>query len=363
MSLNQTPAKSFKIRPEYWLIYSLYYFMPLFFIEYSTIQLVLFFTAYGIFIACYLSICRNLYRPTVHWLIAGVVLLATVTSFLTSSVDSFFSYAALFMGMVYPLRLFIPLMAAMLALILALGFWHDYSFPFLTVTGPFSSLAMSLIGLSVRLNMQSQRREQRSREEIQQLAMIAERERIARDLHDILGHSLSSIALKAELAEKLIGQNKAQESRTHLSDLNQIARESLQLVRQTVSGYKHRGLTGEVMELCERLRQNNFSVTLEGKVPALNSKAETTLILALTELITNVMRHSRGTECRLEFECDQERLNISVTDNGSNATIHLGNGLKGIQERIAAFNGNLKFDTGSRSRFTIDLPTAQAIAS
>lgn len=363
MSLTQTLAKPFNIRPQFWLIYSLYYFMPLFFIQYSAPQLIWFFTAYGLFIACYLSICRNPYQPFVHWPIAGMVLLATGTSFLTSSVDSFFSYAGLFMGMTYPLRLFIPLMVAMLALILGLGFWHDYAFPFLTLTGPFGALAMSLIGLSVRFNIQSQQREQRSREEIQQLAMIAERERIARDLHDILGHSLSSIALKAELAEKLIGQNKAQESRTHLSDLNQIARESLQLVRQTVSGYKHRGLTGEVMELCERLRQNNFTVTLEGEVPTLNSKAETTLILALTELITNVMRHSRGTECRLEFECDQEQLNISVTDNGPNATIHLGNGLKGIQERLATFNGNLKFDTGSQSRFTMALPAAQTRAS
>lgn len=359
MNLYERAAKPFNIRPQFWLIYSLYYFMPLFFVHYSWVQLVWFFLAYALFVVFYLSACRNLYRPAIHWPIAGMIVLAAVTSFLTPSVDSFFSYAGLFIGMVYPLRLFIPLMAAMLALIVALGFWHDYQFPFLILTGPFGALAMSMLGLAERIRVQSQQREQRSREEIQQLAMIAERERIARDLHDILGHSLSSIALKAELAEKLISQNKTQEGRTHLSELNKIARESLQLVRQTVSGYKHRGLTGEVMELCERLRQNNFTVTLEGEVPALNSKAETTLILALTELTTNVMRHSRGSECRLEFELDQEQLSISVTDNGPNAKIHLGNGLKGIQERLAAFNGDLKIDTGSQSRFTIALPASQ----
>src|SRR5690606_21535545 len=132
-------------------------------------------------------------------------------------------------------------------------------------------------------------------------AVIAERERIARDLHDILGHTLSSIALKAELAEKLLILDKRDEAKQHVSELHQIARNTLSLVRQTVSGYKHRGLSGEVMELCDKLRQNGFVVELTGEIPQLTPRAETALILALTELTTNVLRHSNGNHCQIVF--------------------------------------------------------------
>lgn len=363
MSDSSSPAKWFHVKPHFWLIFSLYYFMPLFFRDYSGLQLVVFFGAYGLFVACYLWACEVLLTPQRHWPILGIVAVAVAASWLTSSVDTLFMYASLFMGMCYSIRLFLPLLLALIAVIAGLSVYHGYPFPFLILTGTFGAVTMGLVGVAERTRLHMVQRDQRSREEVQQLAMIAERERIARDLHDILGHSLSSIALKAELAEKLINQNKTDEGQSHLAELKQIARESLHLVRETVSGYKHRGLTGEVMELCERLRQNNFAVTLEGEVPALNSKAETTLILALTELTTNVMRHSRGNECRLEFNRQQELLNISVTDNGPNAKIHLGNGLKGVQERLAAFNGNLEIDTGAQSRFTIALPATQMRAS
>lgn len=347
------------VKPYFWLVFSLYYFMPMFFTNFGPTHLTLFLSAYVLFVICYLWACQNLINRTNHWPILGIVALAIGASFLSTGSDSFFSYAGLFVGLGYPLRIFFPAIAALVATTIFLGLIHDYPFPFLTLTGSFGVVTLGLLGVAERLRTEMYIREQRSREEIQQLAMIAERERIARDLHDILGHSLSSIALKAELAEKLIGQNNTAGGQTHLSELNQIARESLQLVRQTVSGYKHRGLSGEVMELCERMRQNNFTVTLEGEVPSLNPKAETTLILVLTELTTNILRHSRGNECHLEFNRDKEQFNISVTDNGANARIEMGNGLLGIRERLSAFNGDLHIDTSEKSRFTIALPTSQ----
>ncbi|MDQ2075183.1 sensor histidine kinase [Marinimicrobium sp. ABcell2] len=348
------------IKPWFWLIFSLYYFMPLFFIDYSPIQIGLFVISYAGFVICYLLVCRRWcswrdMQPT-PWPIAGIVIIAIAASTFTPSVDTMFSYSALLLALCYPPRVLVPLLAGLVVLCVTLGLYHNYTFPFLTLTGSFAVVAMSLIGIAERTRLQMHLQEERSQEELQQMAKIAERERIARDLHDILGHSLSSIALKAELAEKLLTQNKIDEGKGHLSELNQIARESLHLVRETVSGYKHRGLSGEVMALCERLRENNFAVTLEGEMPALNSKAETTLILALTELTTNILRHSRGSHCQLAFAREEEQLRISIRDNGTNARIKMGNGLRGICERLAVFNGDLHIDTGAQSSFTIAIP-------
>jgi two-component system sensor histidine kinase DesK len=196
----------------------------------------------------------------------------------------------------------------------------------------------------------------KSRQEIEQLAIIAERERIARDLHDILGHALSSIALKAELAEKLLLQEKHDATQQHLSELHQIARNSLSLVRQTVSGYKHRGLSGEVMELCERLRQKGFVVELNGDIPQLSARAETAVILALTELTTNILRHSKGDRCQIEFRKHCDRIMVRMSDNGEVKSLIPGNGLHGIQERLQALAGELQSSVNKGCEFIISLP-------
>lgn len=195
-----------------------------------------------------------------------------------------------------------------------------------------------------------------SRQEIEQLAIIAERERIARDLHDILGHTLSSIALKAELAEKLLKQSKQEQAEQHLSELHQIARNSLSLVRQTVSGYKHRGLSGEVMELCDKLRQNGFVVELAGEIPQLSPRAETAVILALTELTTNILRHSKGNHCQIEFSRNHDQLLVCMRDNGAVEKLVPGNGLTGIKERLQALAGDLHASVHRGCEFLISLP-------
>ena len=199
----------------------------------------------------------------------------------------------------------------------------------------------------------------KSHQEIEQLAVIAERERIARDLHDILGHTLSSIALKAELAEKLLAQEKHEAAKQHLSELHQIARNSLSLVRQTVSGYKHRGLSGEVMELCERLRQKGFVVELNGDIPQLSPRAETAVILALTELTTNILRHSKGDHCQIEFSKHCDRIQVTMRDNGNVKSLVPGNGLQGIQERLHALAGDLQSSINKGCEFIISLPSRE----
>jgi len=244
----------------------------------------------------------------------------------------------------------------LLGVIAALQYYYPYPIPAFVLPAVTGIVTISIFGYIERMRLESRISWIQSRQEIEQLAVIAERERIARDLHDILGHSLSSIALKAELAEKLLKQAKHEQAQQHLSELHQIARNSLSLVRQTVSGYKHRGLSGEVMQLCDQLRQKGFVVELKGEIPQLSARAETAIILALTELTTNVLRHSKGNHCRIMFRKLCGKLEVSMHDNGEVKSLVPGNGLSGIQERLHALAGDIQSSINKGCEFTISLP-------
>ena len=116
-----------------------------------------------------------------------------------------------------------------------------------------------------------------------------------------------------------------------------------------------------MIQLCEKLRQNGFSVDLNGEIPSLSPRAETALILALTELTTNVLRHSNGNHCKISFQLDGERMVISMQDNGCIKSITPGNGLNGIQERLHALAGDISAQISNGARFDITLPANELI--
>lgn len=343
-----------------WWIFSLYYFIPAFYLPFNWLTHSLIVLAYLAFIL--LSyITTSISRPKAWRPIAGLVLLAAVASYLTPGASSFFSYAGFFIGFYFSTRRFLYWLFGLVALIIGLHFSNNYPFPYFLFPGLTGVVTIGMVGIIERVRHEAKLKDQRSLQEIRQLAMIAERERIARDLHDILGHTLSSVVLKAELADKLLQQNQIAEARQQMKDLHKIARESLSLVRQTVSGYKHRGLPSEVFQLCEKLRASGFTVDLSGDIPQLVPQAETALILALTELTTNILRHSNGDHCTLIFDQSEARLRISLKDNGITEEITPGNGLRGIQERLEGLTGELYTEIKDGCHFVISLPSHELV--
>jgi len=342
-------------KPWIWLIFSLYYFIPIYYTPYSTPQYLFLFGAYIAFVMLYLRATvmntKYVWQP-----ITAILVLALLVTPLSPGSSTFFSYVGFLIGYSYGTRLYLTLLGSIIAMILTLQYHYQYQVPFFALPGISGIVTISLWGYIERIRGAAALHWLQSRQEIEQLAVIAERERIARDLHDILGHTLSSIALKAELAEKLLKQEKNDDVGEHLSDLHKIARESLSLVRQTVSGYKHRGLSGEVIQLCDKLRQNGFAVELLGDIPLLSPRAETALILALTELTTNVLRHSNGNHCKISFQQSGETVVISMQDNGCIRSLTPGNGLNGIQERLHALAGDISAQISNGARFDITLP-------
>nr|WP_324259629.1 sensor histidine kinase [Cellvibrio fontiphilus] len=338
-----------------WLFFSLYYFVPLYYLPFSGFQLPVLVGVYCLFVGLYLW-AITLSANRVWKAILALSLLSIATSAYTPGASTFFSYVGFLIGFSYRTRIWLNLLVLHLLVIVGLHYTFNYPIPFFALPAISGLITISIIGYVERVRLEARISQQKSHEEIEQLAIIAERERIARDLHDILGHTLSSIALKAELAEKLMAQDKQEIAREHVSELHHIARNTLSLVRQTVSGYKHRGLSGEVMELCEKLRQNGFVVELLGEIPQLSARAETAVILALTELTTNVLRHSNGNHCQIEFRHSCDKILVSMRDNGKVSALTPGNGLQGIQERIQALAGELQSSISKGCEFVISLP-------
>lgn len=338
-----------------YLINLIFYIIPLLTARFSPWQYLSMLMALLLFLGCYFWAYRC-NRHNMHWPIAGIVLVAALITPVNPGSVSMFAYAGFFIGFAYSLKRYLLLITLLLALLVLLDLTLTIHWNLFLIMGIPIVLAVSFLGRAEQAKLRHRLAEQQSGDEIKQLATMVERERIGRDLHDILGHTLSSVILKADLAEKLLARQQAEAAQQQLTELSQIAREALSQVRQSVSGYKHHGLTAEVARLLSRLRDAGFVAELTGEIPQLDSRRETAIVLALTELVTNIMRHSKGDSCQLRFTEQAGTLHICLSDNGRQADVKEGNGITGLRERLTAINATLKLQHNQGLTATIELP-------
>jgi len=186
----------------------------------------------------------------------------------------------------------------------------------------------------------------RAQEEVAQLARVAERERIARDLHDLLGHTLSVIVLKSELASKLFSRD-AERARVEIAEVESISRDALAQVRAAVRGYRLAGIQGELRNARTALEAAGVQLEAVVEPPGLTPAQETVFALALREGVTNVVRHSHASACRLTLRQADHFCELELADNGRGGPVVEGSGLKGMRERVEAIGGAVECD-GSR---------------
>lgn len=183
-----------------------------------------------------------------------------------------------------------------------------------------------------------------SHDEVRRLAASAERERIGRDLHDLLGHTLSMVALKSELAGRLIERDPAAAKR-EMADVEQVARDALSQVRSAVSGIRAAALASEFA--AARLLLETAGVHMDywsdGKV--LPPATETCLALVLREAVTNIQRHARAGRVEVSVIAGADRVVMRVRDNGCGGVVAPGNGLTGMRERVRECGGTLSVDS------------------
>lgn len=200
-----------------------------------------------------------------------------------------------------------------------------------------------------------------ARLEIARLAVSEERLRFSRDLHDLLGHSLSLITLKSELAGRLMESN-PEKAAVEIHDIERIARSALQETRETVAGYRQPTLEGELRAAREMITAAGISFVAGGAIPTLPADVDGVLAWAVREGVTNVIRHSRATQCTIKIGTVDDEASIEVTDNGKGVStrgMRDGNGLKGLTERVAARDGHLvatsSIDGGFRLRVVLPI--------
>ena len=196
----------------------------------------------------------------------------------------------------------------------------------------------------------------KANEEIEHLAKVAERERIARDLHDVLGHTLSVITLKSELAGKLMERDPLRAAK-EIHEVEEISRQALSEVRDAIRGYRSQGLAAELAHAKSTLETAGLTVQCDAattvKLPAMQ---ESVLSLAVREAVTNVVRHAQARSCRLRIEQQDGTCRLEVHDDGQGFVTSEGNGLRGMRERVEMLGGTLERRNKSGTMLVITLP-------
>jgi len=199
-----------------------------------------------------------------------------------------------------------------------------------------------------------------SQEEVSTLATIAERERIARDLHDLLGNSLTSVTLKAELAGRLVDLD-PQLARQQLEEIQEISRLALSQVREAVGDYKKNTFENELSNARVVLESKDIELTHDIALLEIDPPTDTALAMILREATTNMLRHSHATSCKVTLQPQEKQLVLNIRDNGRPMPEPpMGNGLKGMAERCHTLGGVLDVSFSAGCNITATFPTAYA---
>ncbi|MEV4165673.1 sensor histidine kinase [Nonomuraea dietziae] len=174
-----------------------------------------------------------------------------------------------------------------------------------------------------------------AREELARAAVLRERERFSRDLHDLLGHTLSLVVVKAEAVRRLATRD-ADAAARQAGDIEQIGRRALAEVRSAVAGYRGRGLADELAAARLALEEAGVRAEVMLEEVRLSPDADALLGWAVREGVTNVIRHARATGCAITLSDEGERVLLEIANDGAARAFTRGNGLKGLAERGAA---------------------------
>ncbi|CAB4948224.1 unannotated protein [freshwater metagenome] len=195
-------------------------------------------------------------------------------------------------------------------------------------------------------------REEVAHEAQRQFALVTERERVARDVHDVLGHSLTALSVKAELAARLVDVDPAR-AKAELESIQATARQALAEVRATVGGLRAGNLEAELAAAPLVLADAGIATTVTGDVADTDPRHRALLAWVLRESVTNVVRHARADSVVIELG----PRGICVTDDGAGCSGGEGNGLRGMRERVSGVGGTLAISSASPgTRVEVALP-------
>jgi len=337
-----------------WLIYLQFFMLEWWFRPVSMLELSLAALTVAAFLVLYFSTWRTRGRRALLQLSLIAALGLAWTPF-NAGASVFMIYAAAFACRVGPPRpaLIIVLCIALLVSLVA-WFWQ----PLLQYWVPGALISL-IIGVANIWQTERERQNAQlrlSQAEVQRLARVAERERIARDLHDLLGHTLSLITVKSELAGRLIERDPAR-ARDEIVEVEATARKALSEVRTAISGMHEQSLDEALAHAELSLRAADVVTQIERAADCEPPpRVGAMLALVLREAVTNILRHAQARHCRITLSCASGRICLDIVDDGRGGIRADGNGVVGMRARVESLGGDLSLGGAPGGHLSIRVP-------
>lgn len=343
------------------LSYLPFYFVSWFNHRPSSLEVVASIAGLLVFLALFWTIWNQRGRPA-PWQVLAIYGIGLALSPFNAGWSVYTIYAMSFASRLPSRRMSIRVMIALEIVLLAVGLvFYRHVWPIWASGVLFGGIT----GFATLMQMDVERKNQElavAHEEVRALATTAERERISRDLHDLLGHTLTLVAVKAELAARLVSRD-SEAAEREMQAVAAAAREALSEVRTAVVGMKGASLAFEI----DKARQALAAADIEAEISALTTDGypaqEAVLAMALREGVTNVIRHAGAKRCDITLEPSAKALTLTIADNGPGGSGRLveGSGLKGMRARLAAIGGALDIRSGKTgTRLVATAPLSSA---
>lgn len=336
--------------PYVWLIYLPLFFIPVIISHDESIDLVWTALALITFLGLYFHAYWVKSQYVIYHIVA-IVLVGTLVAFITPTACTLFIYAGAFCSRLMPLKYAMTVLVSLLVWIASISWFFSFEMYFYQPALVFT-LIVGVLNIYQCALHQNKQELILSRKETQRLAQVAERERIARDLHDLIGHTFSVITIKADLAGRLLDKD-LEKARIEIKQLENISRDALSQVREVVSGYRTSDLLSElanaknVFNSVDIYFQYHFENINEQQIE-LDSTSNKELAIVLRELVTNIIKHAKATQVTAIIKHQNGKIVLAIQDDGQGFENfqHKGFGIKGIEERIQKLKGFVSIKTG-----------------
>ena len=330
-------------RPEFFLVYLLFYFTPWLFRAPTMADMVVAIVAVLVFLPIHFKMFNKSTADYIP-LIGATALIGFAAAPFWGAPGVFHIYATTQAGFQRPSRRALSLIVGLTILYIPVSVllgraWIEIAFVV------FMGLVTGISCISGADQIATIQLAEETRALEREQAAISERERIARDLHDLLGHTLTMVALKSDIASRVMEDDPAR-ARQEIEEIRDSARTALRDVRAVVADMTVTTITEEVHRAARVLKAANVDLTVRGQAPQVGRSASTMIGLAIREAVTNIVRHAKAGSAHIEFTDAHEQLHMTVRDDGHvQADVKPGAGLKGLVRRIESLGGCVEFSS------------------
>ncbi|MEC0722355.1 sensor histidine kinase [Bacillus haynesii] len=300
-----------------------------------------------------------------YWLAIQLSIILIYTVFYDINLVFLGFFSANFIGYYREKKIFRRGLASLVVVLVAPFIYHllkdpsllnrlFYFLPFLVI------MLISPYGIrSMNRRMELEQELDEANQQIKELVKREERVRIARDLHDTLGHTLSLLTLKSQLVQRTIASD-PERARKEAREMETTSRAALKQVRELVSDMKTATIAEELIHIQQILRAADITFEYMGGSNFSNIPPVTQNIVSMCirEAATNIVKHSRATHCTISISQTDEKISIAIKDDGMgmNQQTPFGNGLRGMKERLALIDGALDVSTHNGTVLNITVP-------